>query len=125
MTEIRAIIAITGNRKHTDKNKIWSTLDRILAKYPKLELIHGGQTGADTIGAQWAIDRRITVGCYADWSLGKKGGPLRNQQMVDRLVQARSAGMIVGVVAFPLPESTGTYDMIDKSKTANIPVWII
>jgi hypothetical protein len=52
----------------------------------------------------------------ADWSFGKSGGPVRNQKMVD-------AGADV-CLAFPLPDSTGTVDCMERARIAGIPTLV-
>ncbi|MBB3752502.1 hypothetical protein FHT44_005014 [Mycolicibacterium sp. BK634] len=81
---------------------------------------HGG---ADKIAENWAKAAKrqgLPVDhdpIPANWeALGKRAGPFRNQVMADRGGNA--------CLAFPLPESRGTWDMIRRALDAGIPVGI-
>lgn len=77
-------------------------------------LINGGATGADAMAAAWAERWGIPVETYkADWSLGKKAGPMRNRCM---LVEGKPDG----VAAFF--GGKGTADMVKAAREAGIPV---
>ena len=82
-------------------------------------IVHGDcPTGADNIADHMANELGITVERHpANWALyGKSAGPLRNQEMVD-------LGADI-CLAFPLPESRGTWDCIRRARAAGIPVMI-
>lgn len=115
-----ARILITGSRHWTDKEAIrsaildvdnWGHID-----WDEVVIVHGDcPTGADALAQEIAEELNITTDRHpADWSLGKKAGPLRNQEMVD-------LGAFV-CLAFPLPDSRGTVDCIRRAKNAGIPV---
>jgi hypothetical protein len=53
---------------------------------------------------------------------GKRAGHMRNAEMVYRAMQWENRGHKVLVVAFPMPESTGTIDLIEQAVVANLPV---
>jgi hypothetical protein len=56
---------------------------------------------------------------YADWDKhGRAAGPIRNQQMLDE-------GKPDLVVAFLLPQGSGTLDMIRRTEKAGIEVRVI
>lgn len=77
-------------------------------------VIHGGAPGADTMAGSWASAFGVRCETYdADWSLGPKAGPIRNQRMIDE-------GKPDLVVAFP--GGKGTADMVRRAKKAGIPV---
>lgn len=79
-------------------------------------LIEGGAAGADKIAREWAVKNGIEVKTFpANWdALGRRAGPVRNQQMIDE-------GKPQGVVAFP--GGPGTADMIRRAKAAGIGVY--
>jgi hypothetical protein len=79
-------------------------------------IVHGScPTGADFIAREWAILNFLPDEPHpADWSIGKKAGPLRNQEMVD-------LGADV-VLAFPVGASRGTRDCIRRAETAGLEV---
>ncbi len=56
--------------------------------------------------------------CPANWERGRRGGPLRNQRMLD---EAKPDW----VVAFPTEKSKGTWDMVRRAEKAGVPIWIV
>lgn len=110
-------VLVTGSRNLTDGSVIWEALDAQLESREHIIVVHGDcPTGADAAAVAWAMS---TDGVFleahpADWSIGKKAGPLRNQAMVD-------LGADV-CLAFPLPDSRGTYDCMRRAAAAGIPV---
>jgi hypothetical protein len=108
-------ILITGSRDWIDADSIEHALE--LFRLP-LVVVHGDcPTGADAIAKRWAdaTDGARQESHPADWSLGKKAGPLRNQEMVD-------LGGYYACLAFPLGESRGTRDCMRRAEKAGIPV---
>lgn len=91
------------------------TLDAIHAETAITEVIHGAAKGADTIGKLWAKRNGIKERPFpADWNQhGRAAGHIRNQQMLDE-------GRPDLVVAFP--GGKGTAGMVEKAKSARIPV---
>ncbi len=89
-------------------------MERVVSRLGRFVLVHGGATGADDLAAQWAERFGIEAEAHpAQWSIGRKAGPLRNAKM------ARLGAALC--VAFP--GNDGTADMIRKAKAAGIPVW--
>jgi hypothetical protein len=76
-------------------------------------LIAGGARGADTLAEEWAKAQGIQCEVYmADWEgLGRKAGPIRNQQMLDE-------GKPDLVIAFP--GGRGTADMVRRAREAGV-----
>lgn len=118
-----ARILVCGSRDWKDR----AAIRRALAAFePGDVVIHGGQRsgdvppyyGADYLAGEVAVELRLTVEVYpADWNkYGKGAGPLRNQLMIDSKPHC--------VIAFPLPESRGTWDTIRRAQAANIPVFL-
>lgn len=109
-------VAVCGGRAFADEARIAAALNAVRGLYGEFAcLIHGGATGADTLAAQWANRRGITVIHYpAKWEQhGRAAGPIRNQMMIDH-------GRPDVLVAFP--GGKGTLDMICRAKAARIPV---
>lgn len=77
-------------------------------------IVHGAARGVDTIAALYAGS--MGEPHPADWSLGRRAGMLRNQQMVD-------LGAAV-CLAFPRRSSVGTWGCIRAAADAGIPVQI-
>ena len=111
MTDVTRVL-ITGSRDWTDEGLIWN----VLSPYLPAVLVHGAcPTGADEIASTlWVANGGTEEPHPADWSLGKKAGPLRNQEMVD-------LGADI-CLAFPLLESRGTRDCMRRATAAGIPV---
>src|ERR1700691_920390 len=113
-------IVVTGPRDFTDRALVFSTLDRVLAKHPGLEIAQGAcPTGVDLYAREWADQWIVPCKDYpANWSLGPKAGPLRNAEM---LTDFRPDG----VVAFPVPwpRGRGTADCIARVGMLGVRVW--
>nr|WP_296764188.1 hypothetical protein [Rhodococcus sp. (in: high G+C Gram-positive bacteria)] len=119
-------ILVTGSRDYTDRDAVreallfhWkdlgSRLDTVLIQG---ECQHGG---ADLFAKEcWLKGGMPIEGYYAAKDPNKPGwllGPERNQKMVD-------SGADI-CIAFPLEDSRGTWDCINKAKAAGIPVTIV
>lgn len=77
-------VVVTGGRDYADRQRLFGALDALHARLPITLLIHGGAQGADHLAWVWARERGIPDEVYfADWNLGRKAGPLRNQRMLD------------------------------------------
>ena len=83
-------------------------------------IIHGDARGADRTAGKWADFFGLEVIKFpANWKRdGIGAGPKRNQQMLDE-------GKPDRVVAFPLPQSKGTWDMVRRARKAGIPVTVV
>jgi hypothetical protein len=91
------------------------TLDWLNNKCIIEVVIDGEAKGADDLGYRWAKYNKLeTLRFPADWNKhGKAAGFKRNQQMIDE-------GNPTLVVAFA--GGNGTRDMIQRARTAGIPV---
>ena len=105
-------ILITGSREWTDRKAIQMALS--VYGYD-VDLCHGGARGADSIAGEIAAGWGIPVSIFqADWQKhGKRAGPIRNQQMLDEFKPDV-------VLAFPVPSSRGTFDMIERARKAGV-----
>jgi hypothetical protein len=104
-------VLITGSRHYRDRSTIlhWLTL------FPISLVIHGDCSGADQLASDICDELGIPHTTFtADWSQGKKAGPLRNQAMIDSKPDL--------VIAFPLEDSRGTRDCIRRAKAKGIAV---
>lgn len=80
------LVAVSGGRDYTDREKVFRTLDELHAKRP-VELIIQGQCykgGADKLAADWAQSHEIN--CLAIPAKTKKygfksAGPIRNEEI--------------------------------------------
>lgn len=110
-------ILVCGGRNYYDGHRVYEILNAIKRKHGIDVIIQGGATGADRFAGMWARANRVVNWEFkADWSKGKRAGPERNQQMLDD-------GKPDAVVAFP--GGRGTADMIERARSAGLPVWRI
>lgn len=104
-------LAIVGSRTFT--NEHWPHaavfVDKILGKYPDLEIISGGARGADAFAAWYARNREIPIHIYyAKWERdGKQAGFTRNVVMAEECTH---------VLAFWDGISSGTKMMIKTAE---------
>lgn len=115
-------VLICGGRNYENEIVLFAKMDELDARYHFTLVIVGGQRGADTLGEKWANTRKIAVKRYEvtkeEWNrIGRRAGPLRNQKMLDESKPQM-------VVAFPTPESSGTWDMVGRAKRAGIEVLV-
>ena len=112
--EVRVIVC--GSRRWADRDMI----RRALVEVGATVVIEGEAQGADTIAREIAEELSIPVETYpADWErYGKAAGPKRNARML-------AEGRPDIVLAFPLPESNGTLDMVKKARAAGIRVVVL
>ena len=112
------VVAIVGSRSMVDYEYFLNAL-RIWTKannyYRIRTVVSGGAKGADTLAAKYAKERGARlVELRPDWKThGKKAGILRNTD----IVKAAEC-----VVAFPLNDSIGTWDTVEKAKKFGVPV---
>lgn len=108
-----ARVIVTGSREWDD----YAAIEDALASLPKDSVImEGGARGADGHARFAAKVLGLRVETYpADWDIyGRAAGSIRNQKMLD-------AGADL-VLAFPLPGSRGTWDMVRRAERAGIEV---
>jgi hypothetical protein len=121
MKNLKVIIA--GSRDFNDYIKLKNILDKfnLLIKnkgYEITQIISGTCKGADLLGERYAKENNIDIVRFpAKWdTYGKKAGYLRNLEMGEY-------GDIL--IAFPVGESKGTYNMVDIMKKLNKKYFII
>jgi hypothetical protein len=107
-------VAIVGSRDY--QNKI-AVINYVCDLPDGTVVVSGGARGVDSLAIKMAEECGLSfVVFYADWSLGKKAGPLRNQKIVDHADR---------VVAFHDGVSRGTRSTIDMAIKAGKPVRVI
>lgn len=110
MTGLRVLVC--GGRDYHDAGHIFETLDNLHSERGIVCVIEGGALGADEWAAMWAeMTETPRQRFKANWSLGRKAGPIRNQRMIDE-------GKPDLVVAFP--GGRGTADMVKRAKAAGL-----
>lgn len=92
-----------------------------------VELASGKAAGADKFGEAWAVSRKVAVRDFpAKWqTLGRRAGPIRNQEMADWAGSASasaSGGLLIAIWDYISP---GTNDMINKAKLAGLDVVVL
>lgn len=112
-------VLVTGGREYADRARVYSALDAVHAKHTITLLIEGGARGADRLGRDWAIVRKVPYVTEEvtkeDWNTyGKRAGIMRNGIM---LAKYRPQA----VVAFK--GNNGTADMVARAERAGVPVW--
>lgn len=112
-------ILVTGSRHGWPYGELRDVLDDILREWgvnPPPVLVHGAAPGVDSQAAAIWKSWGLPVEAHpADWeTLGKKAGPIRNEEMVKSGADA--------CVAFLDTNSKGTADCIRRAKRDGIPV---
>lgn len=109
-------ILITGSRNYTNLSKVKQEIQRHATCEGQTVIIHGAAKGADSLADLAARQLGYSVEKYpADWSShGRAAGPIRNQLMVDKGADI--------CLAFPIGNSRGTYDCMNRARQAGIHV---
>lgn len=118
-------VIITGSRDYRDPKPIRKAMQALLAEHGIYKFRHGKAKGADNLGEYIArnILRLPDINGYkADWDKhGNAAGPIRNREMLDTEIAKEGRDNII-VIAFPLEQSKGTYDMIKYSRECKVEV---
>ncbi len=108
-------IVFSGGIDYEDHARVWATLDKVLAKYPDLVLVHGGAPkGAEKAASRWADARKVAqIAFKPDWTNDGKAAPFKRN---DRMLELLPKGAVV------FPGSGITANLADKAKKLGIPV---
>jgi len=110
-------VLVTGSRLWADGKLIHDALVEATAgaEPGDVVVVHGACSGADWFAEQAAFALGMAVETHpADWSLGRRAGPLRNNDMV-----ALGADICL---AFILDSSPGASHCVASATRAGIPV---
>jgi hypothetical protein len=113
-------VIVTGSRKWYQAGVVYEALDAAYRKHGSFVLVHGDcATGADAMAHHWYLMCRGVIPLGEDkfpaaWETGRAAGPERNERMV-------KAGADL-VLAFPLPEGSGTQHTMSLARAAGIEV---
>lgn len=116
-------ILFTGSRRLRDHRPIIEALDDVFSEWrggpeDPVTFVHGAAPGCDRLVDQLAAKYMPWVAIErhpADWdAYGNAAGPKRNAKMV-------AAGADI-CLAFPCPQSRGTWDCARRAAEAGIPV---
>lgn len=119
-------VLVCGGRDYADVEQFVSVVKPLKEQYTwpydpcgrsarcYMEIVSGMAPGADSLAARFARAYHLKLHEFpADWTLGRKAGPIRNQRMIDE-------GKPDLVVAFP--GGRGTADMVSRARKAGIRV---
>ena len=113
------IVLVCGGRDFTDRGLLFSTMDRVLAKYPDgLLVVHGAAKGADLLAEEWCKSREVMyIGVPAQWArFGKAAGMQRNRIMRDVWEPKACIAFKGGV---------GTRGMIGLMREIGVEPWLV
>lgn len=87
-------------------------------------LIVGDARGIDAAAREWATRSGFPAATFqAHWgTLGRSAGSKRNKAMIVSAMAHHQAGWRVFVLAFPSPESRGTWHCVRCAQDAGLPV---
>lgn len=112
---IRVIVA--GSRRFNDYPLLSAKLDHLLQHHSEVEIVSGAASRADMLGERYALERGHPVKRFpANWSLGKRTGPIRNGKMVDYATH---------LVAFWNGWSRDTKNMIEQAQDKGLQVRVV
>lgn len=123
---MNTVVIITGSRSITDRESIFKVLDQEIDPRSVAYFYQGEAQGVDLISRDWCNIHHVRcIGVPAtsqDWQkYGPGAGNVRNQQMLDKAIkQARLGGYALKGIALWDGSSTGTKDMIERLRRANI-----
>ena len=107
-------ILVSGTRNGVQPIVVKTMINFVLTYDNTFTLIHGAAKGVDTQAANYAKQLGWEVIPFKpDWKIGKRAGLDRNSDMVND-------GPDIGIF-IPGPDSTGTYDCLEKYKKLNKP----
>lgn len=132
------IVAVTGGRDYTNRERVFAALDQAHERYGVVLLMYGAARGADSLAKEWADDRLVaSMPFEADWkNLDAPGakvveGPFgkynvlagfaRNQDMATELGRLRDHGKPTMLVVFP--GNRGTRDMRNRCRELGLRIW--
>lgn len=128
-------VLVCGSREWTDVAAVHGALYGLAALVGDEDdfvVIQGGAPGADSVASDWVAVTDLAdehLAFPADWDRhGKAAGPIRNQQMID---EAKPDVVIAfkdrfGVQNPETPwEKDDTEDIVQRAKTAGIPVYLV
>lgn len=115
---VKKRVVIAGSRHFNDYALFCSVVDQCLSRIRQeyeLIILSGHCSGTDRMAERYAKENGLKIVIYpADWSLGRRAGPLRNKKMVDAADFA---------IAFP-SGGPGTRSLIQFAKQKGIPIRI-
>lgn len=112
-------LLISGYRYFNDINIVESNIMGAIGDEKDVTIIHGGCNGVDQLADVIADKHNFKKEVYyADWSLGKRAGPIRNKKMI-------IDGKPTFAVLFLSKFSSGTKNMLNLINKYKIPHLVI
>lgn len=107
-------VIVCGGRDFYEWRTLHEALIEVMPSGSGNVIIQGGASGADRLAIKWAEANGASVVTYpANWRSGKKGGPMRNQFMLE---DSRPDMLIA------FPGGAGTADMVHRAAEAGLPI---
>lgn len=127
MKAVMTAVIVTGDRHATPEKWDYAIGYALTSLQDGDIVIHGAARGIDTLADGTAKALNLdTAPVPADWSKGRKAGPLRNAQMLADLMRLEEGGYEIEVWAFhdDIDNSKGTKDMVRQARAAGVPVTV-
>lgn len=110
-------VIIAGGRDFNDYEFLKQVCSKLSELDSEIEIVSGGAKGADALGERFANEMGYALKVFpADWSEGRKAGPIRNSQM---------ANYADALIAFWDGKSKGTKNMIDLATKRGLGVKVV
>lgn len=114
-------VLVCGGRNWDSYIAVHDALASILKDrdFKRFVVIEGGAKGADAYARLATHELGLDlVTVPAEWDkYGRRAGPIRNQKMLEMEPDL--------VLAFPMPDSVGTWDMVRRARKAGVEVRVI
>ena len=111
-------VIVAGGRDFTKKKKLFKVLDKFLDGRREVTIINGAAEGADDLGGEYALERKLDMVIFpANWKgRGNGAGYIRNAAMAEYGTH---------LVAFWDGKSPGTKGMIEVAKRKGLEVKVV
>lgn len=114
-------VIVCGDRNWSDRDRVKEVISAFAERLNQpMTIVDGSAKGADSMANNVAEELGLETERYpASWSqLGKRAGPIRNQEMLDQGVDF--------VIAFhsDLDSSKGTRDMVTRARKRGVPCYL-
>ena len=111
-------VLVCGGRDYADRAQVFEVLDNLLVEHEIEFLVHGGEPGADTLAAEWAVRRDVKqIFCSAAWSRAGRDPELVRLHRMFEVLLRDGACM---VVAFP--GGFGTAAVVERARAHGVSV---
>lgn len=116
-------LLVCGSRDVDHKRACKAILEWIHANGPVERIVQGGCRGADQAAQAVARTLHIPYDTFsADWRLGPKAGPVRNEKMIR---DSKPDHCLALCNKIDLKESRGTFDCVTRCRNHSVPVSVL